>query len=88
MYQGYGGGEAGFPKNLLKLKDSPKWRKSQEPSPSRLLICINLHLNKAHRADPSGSFIIAGGTSKAVQVKFKKYRHFERDSKRMILSTL
>jgi hypothetical protein len=34
---------------------------------------------------------MAGGTSKAVQVKFRKYRkihEFERDSKRMILSTL
>ena len=64
--QCYGGGEAGLTKNLFTLTIPLKPRKCQQPSPPRLLNCMNLHLNKAHRADPSGSFIIAGGTYNAV----------------------
>jgi hypothetical protein len=52
---------------------------------------MNLRLYEVYRADLSGSFIMAAGTHNAAQVKIKKYRkfrYFERDSKRMILSTL
>jgi hypothetical protein len=76
---------------LNLFANSPKSRKCQQPFPSRLLSCVNLRLNKVYRADLSGLFIMAAGTYNAAQVqirKYRKFRHFQCDSKRMILSTL
>jgi len=58
------------------LNQSSKSRKCQQPSPSRLLDCMNPHLNETHRADPSGSFIVAAGSHNAAQVKSGNFVNF------------